>query len=118
MLSLPFIPSVPHYTFKTVISEVPYDFEVHWNPRDASWYFSVFNESGVALRQGVRVVLGVYLGRAGTDDLFNNGVFIARDSTKQGKEAGFDDIGIGQRVEVLYLTALEVQGILDGELTA
>lgn len=114
MIVLPFIPSVADYTFTTTIESVAHRFRVRWNSRDQAWFFDVETEDGVVLRQGVKIVLGAFLGRGGTEGIFADGVIVARDTTSQAKEAGFDDITT--RVEVLYLTALEVQGILEGEL--
>lgn len=116
MIALPFIPSVPVYSFSTSINGASFNFDVRWNTRDAAWYFDVSTEEGVVLRQGVKIVLGAYLGRVSDSDLFTQGVFVARDTSGQGLDATFDDLGT--RVEVLYLTALEIQGMLNGEIGA
>ncbi len=114
MIALPFLPSIPFQRFTTTIEEEPYDFKVRWNSRDAAWYFDVQTGDGVILRQGVKIVLGTYLGRACTEGFFRTGVLWAVDTTSQAREATFDDLGT--RVEVRYYSALEVQGLLDGQL--
>lgn len=114
MIVLPFLPSVPFYTFTTTIEEKPYLFRVRWNGRDSAWYFDVETDDGQVIRQGVKVVLGTYLGRASAEEFFTQGVLWAFDTTSQAKDATFDDIGT--RVQVRYYSALEVQGILDGQL--
>jgi len=114
MVVLPFIPSVPFYTFTTTIEDEPYSFKVRWNSRDEAWYFDVSTDDGEVLRQGVKVVLGTYLGRACTEKFFELGVLWAIDTTSQAKEATFDDIGT--RVEVRYYSAVEVQALFDGQL--
>jgi len=115
MITLPFVPSVPFYTFTTTIEDAPYNFNVRWNTRDAAWYFDVTSEDGTVLREGVKVVLGAFLGRACTLAFFEKGVLVARDSTDAGIDAKFDDIGT--RVQVFYMTALELRAMLDGEVT-
>lgn len=114
MVVLPFVPSVPFYTFTTTIEGEPYLFKVRWNSRDSAWYFDVLTDDGEVLREGIKVVLGAYLGRVSTERFFETGVLWAIDTTSQAKEATFDDIGT--RVEIRYYSALEVQALLDGQL--
>ena len=115
MIALPVIPNVAYYTFSTVIETEVYTFVFRWNVRDASWYFDCTMEDGTVLQQGVRVVLGAYLGRACTQGFFNQGVLVARDTSGQGLEAKFEDFGT--RVELLYLSALDIQAMLDKEVS-
>jgi hypothetical protein len=116
MIALPLIPSVSHYSFATTIENETYAFTMRWNARDAAWYMDVFTEAGDVLRQGVKVVLGAYLGRASSDGFFNKGVLVARDTSGQGVEAGYNDLGT--RVEVVYLSALDIQAMLNNEVSA
>lgn len=114
MIVLPFVPSVPFYRFATVINDQNYNLDVKWNARDSAWYFDISTETDTVIRRGIKVVLGAYLGRVSTDPLFENGAIVALDTSGAQRDAGLDDIGT--RVQVLYLTALELQALGKGEL--
>lgn len=114
MVILPFVPSVPYYEFTTTLESSVVKFRVRWNERDAAWYFDCELDDGTVLRQGVKVVLGTYLGRACNTSIFAQGAIVAHDMTKQARDAGYDDIG--ERVQVRYYTALELQALQDGQL--
>lgn len=114
MIVLPFVPSEPFYQFATVIEDQNYVFDVRWNGRDSAWYFDVQTETNEVIRRGIKVVLGAYLGRVSTHALFENGAIVALDTSRKQVDATFDDIGV--RVFVLYLTALELQALINGDL--
>lgn len=103
---LPFIPSVGRYRFSTVIEDTQYVFDVRWNTRDAAWYFDVREADLTIIASGLKIVLGTYIGRQSTHSLFSDGVFVAYDQSRQGLDAGLDDLGA--RVQVKYLTRLEL----------
>ncbi len=92
MIEIPFAPSIPYYRFSTTIEDVEYIFDVRWNSRTAAWYFDVLEFDETPIISGVKIVLGMYLGRRSTHRLFHTGVFVAVDTTRQHQEAGFDDI--------------------------
>ena len=83
-----------------VLDGQQYNLTLRWNDTDQSWYLDVrsFQDEPIAL--GLRVVLGVYIGRQSTHPLFRRGAFVAVDSTKSGTEAGFNDLG--PRVSLSY----------------
>lgn len=114
MVILPFVPSVPYSEFTTTLENETYVFRQRWNERDQAWYFDVSVENGDVVRQGVKVVLGTYLGRASNVGIFAQGAIIALDMTKQARDATYDDIG--ERVQVRYYTALELQAFEDGQI--
>jgi hypothetical protein len=91
-------------------SSTPYIFELKWNLRDLSWYLNIYEANGAVVITGVRVVLGMYLGRRSRHDFFRKGVLVAIDTAAkkpgQGKEAGLDDFGT--RVILRRYTAQEV----------
>lgn len=100
MIILPVIPSIPHYTFETVIDDVGYEFEMRWNGRDSAWYMSIFDSDNIVIILNAKVVLGAYIGRRANNNLMYHGAFVAIDTTKQGRDAGLDDLGT--RVEIRY----------------
>lgn len=109
---LPFVPSVPAYDFSVDIDGVSYTFDVRWNDRAGVWYVDVIESDGAPVAYGLAIVLGAYIGRGRVHDLFQRGVFVARDTSRRGLDASLDDLGT--RVEVLYLPIDELIGRLLG----
>jgi hypothetical protein len=103
---LPFKPSEPHYDFPTVIDGLPCKFEVRWNALDSAWYFDILNEDGSPVAHGIKVVLGVHLGRRVNHPITRNGVLVAIDLSGDARDAGFDDMGT--RVRVWHFTKFEI----------
>lgn len=103
---LPFDASNPFYEFTTTINGASYRFNVRWNGRDAAWYFDVYEIDDTPIANGIKIVLGCYLGRHTNHTLFRDGVIVAVDVSNSGKDAGIDDLG--SRVQVMRLTLDEV----------
>jgi hypothetical protein len=117
---LPLVPSVPLYTVTLVgIDDRTYNFRLRWNSqangRQGAWCMDVYEVDNTPIAVGIKIVLGVYLGRTSTHPLFRNGVFIARDTSGQSREATLHDLGT--RVVVEYFTAREIENIA-GALTS
>lgn len=93
IVEIPFQPSIGLYRFGTPIDDSSYVFDVRWNSRDAAWYFDVREADLTPIVYGVKIVLGTYLGRRKNHRLFRRGVMVATDTTGQGREATFDDLG-------------------------
>lgn len=83
-----------------------YIFELKWNVRDASWYLNLFSQDGTPIKHGIRIVLGIYLGRRSRHEFFRKGVLIAVDTTGSSREATLDDLGA--RVVLRRYTVQEV----------
>ena len=103
---LPIEPGEPHTQTWTVIDGTPVLFELRWNARDAAWYFDLYDQEEVRIMSGVKVVLGVHLGRQSTHPLTRKGVFVAIDLSGEARDATFDDIGT--RVQIRHYTVAEV----------
>lgn len=107
MIVVPFEPSRGAYEFTTRIDDAEYLFAVRWNAHPlGGWYFDIADEAGVAespirwFARGLKIVLGCAIGRTNLHPLFVNGQLVAYDTTRQGREATFDDLGT--RVIVVY----------------
>lgn len=117
-IEIPFTPSIGEYRFATVIGSTSYTFDVRWNSRDSvidengvevvrgAWYFDVREADGTVVVIGIKVVLGVYLGRRSNHPLFANGVMVAVDLSGNEREATFDDLGT--RVAIQYIPVLDL----------
>lgn len=115
-LQLPVLTSVPWHRVNTTINGYPVIFEFTWNARDnalglttGAWYFDLMEQDETPIVNGVKIVLGTPLGRRSTHQLFRNGVLFAFDTSRQQKDAGFDDLGA--RVVLRYYTGAEVMTI-------
>jgi len=103
---IPLTPSEPFYSFTTTLEDVDYLFDVRWNAIDGAWYFDVSTVSEEPILPGIKIVLGASPGRLCIDPRFPPGAFFVVDTTGQGVDAGFDDIGT--RVQLHYYTSAEV----------
>lgn len=111
-IQIPLVPSVGSYRFATVITTTAYIFDVRWNTRDAAWYMDVLEVDETPIIRGIKLVLGVYLGRRSNHTLFLNGVFTLSDTSGAKADATFDDLGV--RVLLQYIPVLDlIQRISD-----
>lgn len=110
-VQLPLIPSVPFYRVGTVLAGVQYILDLRWNGRESSWFMDVLDEEETPIRSGLRIVLGALLGARSANPDFPAGAFIVSDLSGQGLDAGIDDIGENQRVQVYFYTNAEVAAV-------
>lgn len=93
---LPLVGSLAFQEFDTVLDGTVFTVRQRWNTRDAAWYLDLLDANSDPIFQGVKVVLGVALGRRVTDPRMP-GVFVARDlaakTLNEQRDATFDDIG-------------------------
>lgn len=105
-VDLPFVPSIPFYRMGTTLNGSQYIFDLRWNGRDAGWYMDISEQDETPIVNGIKIVLGCYLGRRCSHTLFRDGVFVAIDTAGTRTDAGIDDLGT--RVIVRYFTIEEV----------
>ena len=98
---LPLTSEFPNYRFGTSLDDVQYTIDIRWNGRDAAWYMDVLAEDGTPIRRGIKVVLGGILGRRCIAPGFPDGVLIAADQSRLGRDATVDDLG--KRVAVFFV---------------
>ena len=98
---LPFVPAEPSYRVSTTLGATQFLLDVHWNDRAGAWYFDILASDETRLRSGIKVVLGALLGGRCVTPGFPDGVLVAVDTTGQGRDAGYDDLG--SRVVVLFI---------------
>lgn len=106
IINLPFQGGSADDAFATTLNSVTYVFVVHWNYRENAWYFDLQDSDQNPIISNVKIVLGCFLGRTGSVSPLADGIFVAVDTTQQGKEATFDDLG--KRVQVRYIPAEDV----------
>lgn len=100
--AIPFQPSVPYQSLECTVDGVTRIFEARWNTRDDSWYLNVLEVDEVPILMGIKLRLGVEMGRTCTHPLFGSGAraLVAIDFSGKIQEAGLDDLGT--RVAVVY----------------
>jgi hypothetical protein len=91
------------YSMRVPLNGVEFLLAFKWNTREGAWYFTISDAAGVPIRSGVKVTLGPGLLRSCVDVRRPRGEFIAVDTTGQGQEAGFTDLG-----DRVLLTFVEV----------
>lgn len=107
--AIPFEANEPRYQFRTVLSGSTYTFDVHWNERDGAWYFDLLTEDEVMIIAGVKIVLGMAIGRRSADPAYPIGLFRVVDTSGQNLDATFYDLGT--RVQVLWLTEEDLEAV-------
>jgi hypothetical protein len=80
-------------TFGTTLLSTSYVINLRWNTRDAAWYFDLLDQNESVIVSGIKIVLGVELGRRTTDQRMPKGVFWAGDLSGQGLDATLFDLG-------------------------
>lgn len=108
---LPIDAKVRHQEFSTTIEGTEYGFEFVWHDREGierdtdpggAFYMNIFEADKTPILRGVKVVLGVFLGRRSTHPLFSKGAFLAHDTNGNNEECGVDDFG--DRILLGYFT--------------
>lgn len=112
MLTLPTIPGRLLYSYQVSLDDVTYTLGLRWNARSETWVLSLLTAAGEPITVGRAVVIGVpLLGRI-PDPRLPPGVVMAVDLTDSGTRPGRDDLG--DRVQLVYLSAAEVAEIAAG----
>lgn len=112
---IPFVPGDTNYRLVVPLDNIDYLFDVRWNSRDnvdpvtgearGAYYFDLREADETIIEIGIKVVLGVRLGRTSTHPFFDVHVLQPIDLSGQGKDAGYDELGT--RVQVLHMKLSE-----------
>ncbi len=113
--TLPFVPSVGAYEFNFNLPGGAKDaqpnavvFRAYWNANKyGGWYFDLSEENGSQIATGVKIVLGINLCQTSQHIVFESVVLRAVDTTRQGRDATFDDMGTRVLVQVWTREELE-----------
>jgi hypothetical protein len=82
---------------------VVYTLELAWNQSEESWHVSLFDAEEEPIVTGLRIVTNWPLWRYYKfDPRMPPGELVAQDLTGDESRPGFDDFGIGKRVELTY----------------
>lgn len=103
---LPIRSALSSYSFRCLLADVEYSFLFRWNRIESAWFFNILDSANLPIAYGLKLVCGAYIGRAYTHVLFRSGIFVARPTGKDRRDARFDDAGT--RVQLWYFTNAEV----------
>lgn len=83
-----------------------YTLRMVWSERLDAWLLDIMTNEGVPIAQGLPLRAGVPINNAVRHlPGMPPGLFVVYDSTQQGNDPTFDDLGV--RVLLIYLTAAE-----------
>lgn len=99
------IPTFPtaDYTQRMTLDGRVFTLHFTWNQREQAWYLALLDEADVEILSGLKLVVDTPLLDFYKYDLrLPDGEFLVHDLTGSGVGPGFDDFGIGKRVELNY----------------
>jgi hypothetical protein len=106
---IPLIPSRNNYTLVVPIDGTSYLFDnIHWNAFEESWYLDLREQDETPILSGIKLVLGVRLGRASTHPFFQAHMLHLSDTSGQQKDPGFDDLD--DRVQLVLTNLAQTFG--------
>lgn len=103
---------LPYYSQRVTLEGSTYNIILKWNERDSVWYMSLLTDENVPLMSGVKVVSDFPLNRREASSDGPPGLFVAYDTSEEGIDAGFEELG--ERVLLFYYTQEEVEGAILG----
>lgn len=103
---IPIVPGEPEQRLAIALDNEPYVLRVRWNTRDNAWYLDAWERDGkTPIAYGLKLVLGVLLGRTVPHPLFAAGMFLVPADPSDGREAGLNDLG--GRINLVHLTTAD-----------
>lgn len=102
MPAIPFLPSETNYVLSCPVDDYQILFDTRWNSRDEAWYVDIYEADGTIIELNVKIVVGITLANRSDHPFFENHTMLAIDTTAQGLDPTFDDLGT--RVVVLLQT--------------
>lgn len=91
----------------TTLDGVSYLLEFRYNTRESCYYLQISQPDGTVLVQGIKLVTNFRLLRRRIDTRLPPGDIVAVAYDGSPAPAALGELGIGQRVELVYLTAEE-----------
>lgn len=107
---LPLTPSLPNYQAGLSVGTTQYLINVRWNGREEKFYMDVLDQDGNAIRSGMALVLGTFIGRQEASADFPPGAFVLVDTSNEGRDPGIDDLGA--RVQVYHFDEDELEELV------
>lgn len=97
------VPSGPYTSQRIALDGRVYTMRLSWNMLAESWYLGIADSEDDPILNGLRIVPNLPLLRFYRyEDRLPPGEIVAQDMTGDGSPPGYDDFGIGKRVELIY----------------
>jgi len=101
-VTIPFLPSDTNYRLAVPINDFQLMFDVRWNSRDEAFYLDIYEPDDTVVALNVKVIVGVPLARWSKHEFFDTHVLTAVDTSNEGRDPGYDDLGT--RVQLVVQT--------------
>lgn len=112
MVTIPVDSTLAHQFFSVLLDGVDLTLDVRWNARAGAWMLAVSDADGVILA-GRRITAGGSLFGRVVSSRLPGGDLMAVDTSGDDTDPGAGELG--QRVELVYLTAADIAAI-DAEI--
>jgi len=89
------------------LDSILYKFHFHYNTREQSWSFDMFDRIGTPILYGKKIVLHFNLLKSFTGDVFPKGIIAAIDTSGNLKSIGRNDFTNG-RLSLVYIEENEL----------
>ncbi len=106
---VPTSPGVAYYTQRSRLDGRDYLLRFAWNQREERWYLSLFDDEESPLVQSIKLVCNwPILRHYRSDPRVPPGELMAMDLTGNNTPPGFEELGEGLRVELLYFPIADI----------
>lgn len=96
----------PFFSIQVNLEDVTYTLQFRWNVRCKSWFMNIFDEQEITpILVGLRLVADWPLAKNNTGRQ-PPGLFFLSDTTGQGQDPAFEDLGA--RHQLLYFSSTEL----------
>lgn len=110
---IPLDPSATNYRLRVPLDNETYLFDVRWNSRDAAYYVDIRQQDETPVALGLKLVLGVNIGRTYNHPFFQKHLLRMVDSSDDRLDATYDDIG--RRVFLMHTSFAEIVDLDGGD---
>jgi len=108
LLTIPTAQGLAFFNERVTLDGRDYTLQFRWNQREGRWYLSVADAENNLIAASIKIVANWPLLRYYRHDpRIPPGELIAQDISPDGTPPGFDELGIGRRVELTYFAQTE-----------
>lgn len=99
----------PYYDCQVTLDGRNYIFDFQYSSREERWYFDLSLNDGTPIAKGIKVVCGVdFLAKKRWNPNVPPGLLFARTTSKDASPPTLDELGIGKRVKLTYVSPEDI----------
>lgn len=103
--------SDPFYDCQVTLDGRNYIFDFQYSSREERWYFDLSLNDGTPIAKGIKVVCGVsFLAKKRWNPNVPAGLLVAFSNGRDASPPKLDELGIGKRVKLCYVTLEDIVG--------